>query len=269
MGAIRRLHHKTRMPPPADLQPAWRCTRHPDPASHHVASARGKRYAPQSAGRDGLAGPLRPYLEEAVERCGLQSVVDRHIGKLSRGYRQRVGVAQAVIHRPAVLVLDEPTVGLDPRQIVEIRALIRELAGQATVLLSTHILPEVSVTCGRVLILDRGRLIAEESAEGLRVRSAAGARLRIRARAPRAEAAAAIAALPGIEEVDVEGAAGDPVLALSVATDGALARADAIARCVIERGWRLDEVAPVLPSLEDLFVEILDRAGSGDCEEDR
>ncbi len=99
--------------------------------------------------------------------CGLTEVAGKLIGKLSKGYRQRVGIAQALMHRPLVLVLDEPTVGLDPRQIVEIRTLIKSLGGSTTILLSTHILPEVSMTCERVMIIDYGRIIAEDSAEGL------------------------------------------------------------------------------------------------------
>jgi ABC-2 type transport system ATP-binding protein len=106
-------------------------------------------------------------LDEVLASCGLVEVADKLIGKLSKGYRQRVGIAQALVHHPRVLVLDEPTVGLDPGQIIEIRTLIRSLAGTTTILLSTHILPEVSMTCGRVIIIDYGRIIAEDTAEGL------------------------------------------------------------------------------------------------------
>ncbi len=126
-----------------------------------------RRYLTFVARIHDAAGNVRALVDEAMEKCGLTHMAPRTIGKLSRGYRQRVGIAQAVIHKPKVLVLDEPTVGLDPRQIVEIRALIRSLAGQTTVLLSTHILPEVSITCRRVLILDHGKLVAEDTAEGL------------------------------------------------------------------------------------------------------
>jgi ABC-2 type transport system ATP-binding protein len=106
-------------------------------------------------------------MDEAVERCGLGEVRHRLIGNLSRGYRQRVGLAQALVHDPEVLVLDEPTVGLDPQQIREIRNLIRSLGSGRTVLLSTHILPEVAMTCSRAVIIHRGRVVAEETLEAL------------------------------------------------------------------------------------------------------
>jgi ABC-2 type transport system ATP-binding protein len=112
-------------------------------------------------------GRRRTAVDETLERCGLGAVRGRRIGNLSKGYRQRVGLAQALVHAPDVLVLDEPTVGLDPHQIHEIRNLIRSLAGAQTVLLSTHILPEVAMTCGRVVVIDRGRVVAEDTLEGI------------------------------------------------------------------------------------------------------
>ncbi len=117
--------------------------------------------------------------------CGLTEVAGKLIGKLSKGYRQRVGIAQAVIHQPKVLVLDEPTVGLDPRQIVDIRQLIKSLGGSTTILLSTHILPEVSMTCERVIIIDYGRIIAEDTAEGLTRRLQGSHETRARVAGPR------------------------------------------------------------------------------------
>jgi len=111
-------------------------------------------------------GERRARVDEVIELCGLAEVAGKLIGKLSKGYRQRVGIAQAVVHRPQVLILDEPTVGLDPRQVIEIRSLVKSLGGTTTVLLSTHILPEVSMTCNRVMIIDYGRIIAEDTPEG-------------------------------------------------------------------------------------------------------
>ena len=109
----------------------------------------------------------RDRIEYSLETCGLKDVRRKLIGKLSKGYRQRVGIAQAILSDPEVLILDEPTVGLDPRQVVEIRELIRSLAGHSTVLLSTHILPEVNMTCRRVVIIDRGRIVAQDTPEQL------------------------------------------------------------------------------------------------------
>jgi ABC-2 type transport system ATP-binding protein len=106
-------------------------------------------------------------LNAVLERCSLTEVADRLVGRLSKGYRQRVGLAQALIHSPAVLILDEPTLGLDPRQIIEIRNLIRELSGDRTVILSTHILPEVSQLCNKVVIINEGRVVVEKNLEEL------------------------------------------------------------------------------------------------------
>jgi len=118
-----------------------------------------------------IKGMPKAAIEDAIERvvklCGLTTVRDRLLGHLSKGFRQRVGLAQALIHDPPVLVLDEPTIGLDPRQIIEIRSLIRELAGQRTVILSTHILPEVSQICQKVVIINEGRVVLEEDMAAL------------------------------------------------------------------------------------------------------
>jgi ABC-2 type transport system ATP-binding protein len=114
-----------------------------------------------------VRGRKRAAVDHALERCGLGAVRGRRIGNLSKGYRQRVGLAQALVHSPDVLVLDEPTVGLDPHQIHEIRNLIRSLAGAQTVLLSTHILPEVAMTCSRVVVVHRGRVVAEDTLDSV------------------------------------------------------------------------------------------------------
>ena len=106
-------------------------------------------------------------IDRVVERCGLKEARKKIIGKLSKGYRQRVGLAQAMIHDPEVLILDEPTIGLDPKQIIEIRELVKSLAGDQTIILSTHILPEVTMICQRCLIIDRGRIVADDSLEAL------------------------------------------------------------------------------------------------------
>src|SRR6188472_3365773 len=133
----------------------------------------------------GLAGAvLTTAMSREIERLGLGSVQHRLIGNLSRGYRQRVGLAQALIHDPPVLILDEPTVGLDPRQIIETRSLIRSLAGDHTVILSSHILPEVSATCQRIVIISDGKLVAEDTPENLTERLQGSDRLLIDVRGP-------------------------------------------------------------------------------------
>jgi ABC-2 type transport system ATP-binding protein len=211
-----------------------------------------------------VEGRVAGYVDDAVDICGLSAMAHRRIGNLSKGYRQRVGIAQAIIHQPAVLILDEPTVGLDPRQIVEIRELIRKLAGLATVLLSTHILPEVSITCGRVLILDHGHLIAEDTAEGLTEKTAGRGETLVRVKAPERDLIPAVRALTGVREVEVLDRGRDGVLSLRVASERGGRMRPEVTRLLVEKGWPVMEVSPRLMSLEDLFVRILEQSGRGE-----
>ena len=210
----------------------------------------------------GVEGAVGGYVDDAVDVCGLSEMAHRRIGKLSKGYRQRVGIAQAVIHQPAVLILDEPTVGLDPRQIVEIRELIRKLAGLATVLLSTHILPEVSVTCRRVLILDHGHLVAEDTAEGLAEKTIGGGESLVRATAPESELVAALEGEAGSGSVEVLERDGNAVTVSVHGSDGEALR-PRLAKTLVERGWVVHEIRPKLLSLEALFVRILESSKGG------
>ena len=203
-------------------------------------------------------GNVRALVDEAMEKCGLSHMARRTIGKLSRGYRQRVGIAQAVIHKPKVLVLDEPTVGLDPRQIVEIRSLIRSLAGQTTVLLSTHILPEVSITCRRVLILDQGKLVAEDTAEGLAQKTIGRGETVVRLVAAERDATAAFGALTGVTAVEVTARDPGGLLTVIVTSRGGEDLRPRIAEAAVGKGWQVFELAPRIISLEDLFVQILE-----------
>lgn len=205
----------------------------------------------------GVEGPVGRYVDEAMEVCGLTNEAKRTIGKLSKGYRQRVGIAQSIIHQPEVLILDEPTVGLDPRQIVEIRHLIQKLAGLATVLLSTHILPEVSLTCQRVLVLDHGHLIAEDTAEGLTTKTAGRGETLLRIEGPENEILTVIGACAGVEGIEVVSkVSGRPLEFVVRSAAGKVVRPE-LAKAVIEKGWVLHEVSPKLMSLEDLFVSLL------------
>jgi ABC-2 type transport system ATP-binding protein len=213
----------------------------------------------------GVEGRVESAVGDAMDVCGLATMARRHIGKLSKGYRQRVGIAQAIIHQPQVLILDEPTVGLDPRQIVEIRALIRTLAGLATVLLSTHILPEVSVTCRRVLILDHGKVIAEDSVEALTEKTAGRGETLVRVRGAEPQVLAAVRAVPGIDGVEVAERAGNGTLTLTVMSRSGGSIRPELARLLVERGFAVDEISPRLMSLEDLFVDILARSGRKDA----
>jgi ABC-2 type transport system ATP-binding protein len=204
----------------------------------------------------GIKGPRRAARLEAVkEVCGLATVGRRLIGNLSKGYRQRVGLAQALLHEPEVLVLDEPTVGLDPEQVIEIRDLICSLRGRSTVLLSTHILSEVSTVCERVVIIDRGRLVAEDTADGLARALQRDERTLLRVHGPAHDVAEALAAVAGVGEVERCEDAGRPAYVVHT-RDGEQVR-PALAAALVARGWPLVEMRPIVLTLEELFVQLL------------
>ncbi len=194
-------------------------------------------------------GRVAQAMASAKARCGLGEVGGRLIGNLSKGYQQRVGIAQAIIHSPAVVVLDEPTVGLDPIQIREIRHLIRDLGGEHSVILSTHILPEVQATCDRVQIINRGRLVMSDSIEALTRRSETANLLLRLARPPQADAIRAH--IPDIEQVEVR----DDGAFLLHFSDGQ-AVPETVAQIIVEQGWGLLELSPERRSLEQIFVDI-------------
>jgi len=224
-----------------------------------------RRYLAFVAEVKGLAARARrAAVGSAIERCGLADVADRLAGKLSKGYRQRVGLAQALIGDPEVLVLDEPTVGLDPVQTVDMRGLLRELTGR-TMLLSTHILSEASALCSRIVILAHGRLVAEDSTEGLGRRMAGVARLEVRVEGPPDAVAAALGALPGVLRVErgTEGGAAGGSFAIFAVDVEPVQRA--LGAAVVARGWTLLEVRATVPSLEDLFVQLV-APGGGSAE---
>jgi ABC-2 type transport system ATP-binding protein len=208
----------------------------------------------------GLAGKLaRDRMEFAIAQCGLGEVRRKLIGRLSKGYRQRVGIAQAILSDPDVLILDEPTVGLDPRQVVEIRELIRSLAGHSTVLLSTHILPEVNMTCRRVVIIDRGKIIAQDTAEVLTAKLQGNEQSLVTIAGPREAVKTVLRALPQIDRLEERPAEAGPDGACSFvafAQNGEAARS-AIAAAIVQNGWGLLEIKPVALSLEDLFMRLV------------
>ena len=209
-----------------------------------------KEYLGFFARLHGLSKPLA-RIAELIELTGLGREQHKQIGTLSKGYRQRVGLAQALIHDPAILILDEPTTGLDPNQIVEIRQLIRDIGKEKTVILSTHILPEVEATCDRILIINRGRIAADGTADMLRRQSQGNNILHARIEgAVVAQVKTALEALPGVTTVSVLDAEGGR-FELQSAADVALARA-VFALCV-QRQWVATELIPYETRLEDVF----------------
>lgn len=184
----------------------------------------------------------------AKERCGLNGMGGKLIGNLSKGYRQRVGIAQAIIHSPAVVILDEPTVGLDPIQIREIRALITELGREHGVILSTHILPEVQSVCSRVQIIHRGQLVFNDTLAGLAERMRTTSLLLVCRRAPQAGAIRALPGVSAVEELDHQ--------RLRIRFDSDSSPAEAVAAEVVKQGWGLLELTPEQKSLEQIFVDL-------------
>lgn len=193
----------------------------------------------------------RERIQWAMDQMDITDRAEDRIGKLSKGYRQRLGLAQALVHDPEVIILDEPTIGLDPKQVVEVRNLIRSLSGDRTVILSTHILPEVSQLCERVLIINRGRIVAEDTPEQLTARLEGGERVRVVV-GPEADGVVEVlSAIEGVEEVEP---VGDGAYEVTCALGTELR--PVLAQRIVERGWPLLELRPVAMSLEEIFLEL-------------
>ena len=215
---------------------------------------RVEEYLAYRARLEGLSRTVaRQSIAETLNACLLEAVHRQLIGTLSKGYRQRVGLAAAILHQPRVLVLDEPTVGLDPKQIIAIRELIRGLGRRCTLILSTHILPEVELLCDRILIIDRGTLVDQGTPADLRSRWMAGPEVRVIFAGPAPDAEVVLAKLPGVSSVRASNAV---VGGLVVECEGgADPRAD-IFRQAVAHGWVLTELAEQQASLEDIFVRL-------------
>ncbi|HYN04602.1 MAG TPA: ATP-binding cassette domain-containing protein [Vicinamibacteria bacterium] len=191
----------------------------------------------------------------AIEKCRVGDVRDKLIAKLSKGYRQRVGLAQAILHNPDVLILDEPTAGLDPKQIIETRELIRSLAGDHTVILSTHILPEVSMTCGRVVIINKGRVVAEDTPDNLTRRLKGAGTIRVEARGEAASVLEAVRAVPGVLAAHPRGGHDGAVIVDVEAEAGRDVRAE-LAWAVVTKGHALLGLQQMGMSLEEIFLHL-------------
>lgn len=197
----------------------------------------------------------RERTDIVMEQCGLTDVARRIIGQLSKGYRQRVGLADALVHEPDLIILDEPTIGLDPNQIRAVRQLIKSLAASHTVLISSHILPEVEMTCNRILILYDGKILADDTPEDLQRRMSSHNQVLAEIAAPAAELKECWAQLPEIEHYDVSPVEGDYFRCALTARDGMDLR-PLVFELARERGWPLRELTRNRHSLEDIYVQV-------------
>src|SRR6202047_5284705 len=216
------------------------------------------------------AAELRSRVDYACERCAVADARNKLIGKLSKGYRQRVGLAQAIIHNPDVLILDEPTAGLDPKQINETRDLIKSLAGDHTIILSTHILPEVEQTCEQVIIINKGKLVATDSVSNLQNRAggAASSLVEVGARnglIDTAKVQSRLELVSGVSRVLLKNKR-DNRSTFEVESRKDLVRGD-LSRAIVEAGWDLNELRPAAVSLEEVFLQLTGDTAAAPAEE--
>jgi len=213
---------------------------------------------------------LAKRIDYVCERCAILDVKDKLLGKLSKGYRQRVGLAQAIIHNPDVLILDEPTSGLDPKQINETRELIKSLAGDHTIILSTHILPEVEQTCEQVIIINKGKLVATDSVSNLQNRARGAESLLVEVGARNGlmdpvKVQSRLELVSGVSRVVLKNKR-DNRSVFEVESRKGLARGD-LARAVVEAGWDLNELRPAAVSLEEVFLQLTGEPAAAPPEE--
>ncbi|GAF01786.1 ATP-binding cassette domain-containing protein [Saccharicrinis fermentans] len=197
---------------------------------------------------------LRDRVREMVAKCGLNDEKHKKIGELSKGYRQRVGLAQALIHDPEVLILDEPTTGLDPNQIIEIRELIKEIGREKTVILSSHILAEVEATCDRVLIINKGKIVADGSPSELRHKAQGNEVLRVGIQGGTSQEI--YDALSALAETAVVSFADDSKTLFEVESQQGLSSCESIFKVCVDKGWYLTQLTPLEKNLEDIFREL-------------
>lgn len=196
-------------------------------------------------------GSLKSAVDTAIGKTGLGDVRNRVIGNLSKGFRQRVGLAQALVHNPKVLILDEPTVGLDPKQIIEIRELIKSLAGDHTVILSSHILPEVTATCQRIIVINKGQIVAQDTMESLNARVRKGNLFSLMVKHANPEGVSAIRALNGVANISV---AGNKLVIEGKTGSGEIR--DSIVECAVRNQMGVLEFTAEKLSLEEIFLQL-------------
>jgi ABC-2 type transport system ATP-binding protein len=214
----------------------------------------------------------RREVDRAMEKARIAHRASDQIGKLSKGLRQRVGLAQALIGDPPVLILDEPTSGLDPKQIIEVRNLIKSLGGEHTVILSTHILPEVAATCSRIVIISNGRVVAEDTPENLDRRLKGAETIALTVRGPREQVTKALKGVPHVINVQVDGdgrASNGAHESFTVQSEVGAALREALASAVVTGGFGLMELRPAHLSLEEIFLQLTTTDSSGSDEDFR
>jgi ABC-2 type transport system ATP-binding protein len=198
----------------------------------------------------------KSQVDDVMQKCDIGDVSTRIIGKLSKGYKQRVGLAQALLNNPEVLILDEPTIGLDPKQIHEVRALIKALAGSHTVILSTHILPEVSMTCSRVVIINKGKVVAMDSPEGLAHQVKGADRVALTVDGPQPAVVEKLQGIKGVAGVHAEGEASGPLSNYTIECEPDTDIRRTLASVIVSQGWGLLELRGISLSLEDVFINL-------------
>ncbi len=195
-------------------------------------------------------------LRTVMERTQIADVATRHCAKLSKGYRQRVGLAQALLHNPEVLILDEPTAGLDPKQIIETRRLIKGLGGDHTIILSTHILPEVSQTCNRIVIINKGRVVAVDTPDNLTARLRGSETMYVQVDTMGADAEGMLSAIPGVTRVSTSDRR-DSIAGYEVDSESGRDVRRELAAAIVNRGWGLLELRPMRMGLEEIFLKVI------------
>jgi len=204
------------------------------------------------AGIKGVEKDRAAKIEDSINKCGISDVKGRLIGNLSKGYRQRIGIAQAILNSPSVLVLDEPTIGLDPKQIIEIRELIKQLGSERTIILSTHILPEVMMTCSKVVIINKGRIALETTLGELNEKLDGDNEIHLKLAKYSSDIKAKLSALQSVEKVNDLGSGEFIIKSKERNNIG-----DEIARVIIDNNWGLKELKPKSNTLEDVFLNVI------------
>ncbi len=201
-------------------------------------------------------GKKAKRIVEMVEVCGLGDVVGRKVGELSKGYKQRVGLAQTLIHDPEILILDEPTTGLDPTQIIEIRELIKQIGKERTVILSSHILPEVEATCSRVLIINEGRIAASGTPDELQSMAGGGENTYVSIKSHHSDVAEKLGRIPGVSSVTQLEELQDGYTRYLIKSKSSIDVGESVFKAAIENGWVVNEIRKEVLSLEDIFLKL-------------